>query len=67
MTIEDKIDELVSAVTEVVEALQPKENSYGYTMGDELMEIKYNIGRLADTHEKHMERIADALEKIASK
>ncbi len=52
MTIEDKIDELVSAVTDVAEALEPRSNSYGYTMGDELMEIKYNLGRIADALEK---------------
>lgn len=50
MSIEDNIENLAASLDLVVENLNPT-NDFGNTVGDELHQIEYQIGRVADALE----------------
>jgi hypothetical protein len=55
MTLEDNITDIVNSIDELASKFQLK-NNFGYTIGDELNEIKY-----------FLKSISESLEKIANK
>lgn len=50
MSIEDSIIEMVNSIDNVADQLNPN-NDFGNTVSDELHQIEYQIGRVADALE----------------
>lgn len=56
MSIEDNIENLAASLDLVVESLNPT-NDFGNTVSDELHQIEYQIGRVADALEEILKRM----------
>jgi hypothetical protein len=56
MSIEDNIENVAAALDSLLENINPT-NDFGNTVGDELHQIEFQIGRVADALEQILKRM----------